>query len=160
MTNTDNIDRFGHCVLCHKNMITKRIVDGKEIEMFLPDHDHTDFLLDSGSLMKVCMCKTCKRDNDFTDIKIHSAIMDACHKGWELETKMLVANEKEVQWTQEFADNYLSEMAKYNIVYHVDNIDKTVVATVSKELAESFREVQKINIDSLKEVEIVSHIDS
>ena len=26
MVNTDNIDRFGHCVICHNNLLVKRIV--------------------------------------------------------------------------------------------------------------------------------------
>lgn len=138
--NTDDIDRFGHCVICHKNLIYKRIVDGKEMELFMPIHDHTDFMLNSGSIMKVCMCKPCKESTDLHDPLVHDSIMQAVQKGWELETKLLVENKT---WEKDHGEKYLKEMAKLNIALHADNIEKRTLETKSKELSESFREKNK-----------------
>lgn len=156
MSNTDNIDRFGHCVCCHRNMITKRVVDGKVIDMFLPDHDHTDFLLDNGSIMKVCMCKSCKENVDLTSEKVHRYIMEACQKGWELETKQLIADEKLPYWTEETAKTYLDHMAQLSIDCHADSLSPVVVQDRVKALS-------KIMGDAIKEkseVEIVSDLNS
>ena len=147
MVNTDNIDRFGHCVVCHKHLITKRVVDGQVIDMFLPIHDHTDFLLDNGSIMKVCICKPCKESVDLSDPTVHSNIMDAVYKGWELETKILVEDEGQPLWTKEHGEKYLHDMAQLNISEHADNLDKNVLAENSKELSIAFREVKKLNLE-------------
>lgn len=134
MSHTDNIDRFGHCCVCHKNMITKRVVDGKVIDMFLPDHDHTDFLLDNGSIMKVCMCKSCKANVDLTSPKVHKYIMEACLKGWELETKALIADESLPNWNEDTAKIYLEKMSKLNIDCHSDSFSPVAVQDRVKEL--------------------------
>lgn len=143
MSNTDDIDRFGHCSFCHKNLITKRVVDGKVIDMFLPEHDHTDFLLNNGSIMKVCMCKPCKESIDLNNEEVHKDIMQAVQKGWELETKLLVAGEIKPQWTKEQGDKYLENMSKLDINCHADNVDKNVLEVKSRKLAIEFREVKK-----------------
>ena len=132
--NTDNIDRFGHCVVCHKNLITKRVVDGKVIDMFLPTHDHTDFLLDNGSLMKVCMCKPCKQNVDLKSTKVQNYIMEACLKGWELETKGLIADEAKPNWNEDTAKIYLDKMAKLKIDCHSETLSPVVVKDRVKEL--------------------------
>lgn len=150
--NTDNIDKFGHCCLCTKNLITKRVVDGKVIDMFLPIHDHTDFLLDNGSIMKVCICKPCKESIDLSSVEVHSNIMDAVNKGWELESKMLVEDETHPMWTKEYGEKYLHEMAQLSISYHADNLDKNVLAERSKELSEGFREARKMNSEEVLSV--------
>lgn len=117
--NTDNIDRFGHCVICHKNLITKRVIDGRLEETFLPIHGHTTFLLDNGSQMEVCMCKPCQEKTDLTDPMIHENIMEACLKGWDLETKILVSEEK---WTKDHGEQYLKNMSFLNIDCHSQNL--------------------------------------
>ena len=124
--NIDNIDKFGFCVMCHKNLITKRIVDGQVIEMFMPIHDHTDFLLNNGSMMKVCICKPCKESNDLSDPIVHSNIMDAVYKGWELETNIALKN-NDPHWTIEKRDKYLGHMSKLCIDCNSDNLDKNVI---------------------------------
>lgn len=131
MSNTDNIDRFGHCCVCHRNMMTKRVVDNKVIDMFLPEHDHTDFLLNNASIMKVCMCKNCKLKVNLDSETVHGYIMEACLKGWELETKILVEDK---QWTQEQANNYLINMGKLNIHCHAEHLDKSNLQNKQKEL--------------------------
>ena len=149
---TDNIDRFGHCVCCHRNMITKRVVDGKVIDMFLPDHDHTDFLLDNGSIMKVCMCKSCKEKVDLASPVVHGYIMEACQKGWELETKTLIADEEHPQWTEESAKVYLDRMAILKIDTHADSVSPVVLQDRVKQLTKIMAEGMK---EKNKEVEIL-----
>ena len=132
----DNIDKFGHCVVCHKHLVTKRVVDGKVIEMFLPIHDHTDFLLDNGSMMKVCICKPCKEKTNLSDTKVKSDIMEAVQKGWQLEVKGLVADEAQPDWTEESGKKYLDKMALLNIDIHADNVDKNAIQDRIKKLVE------------------------
>lgn len=132
--NTDNIDRFGHCVVCHMNLITKRVVDGKVVEMFMPIHAETTFLLDNGSQMKVCMCKPCQEKTDLQDPVVQANIMEAVQKGWELETKILVADEKLPEWTQEYADKYLAKMSELAIDCHSEDLAANVIQERIKEL--------------------------
>lgn len=124
MSNTDNIDKFGHCCVCHKNLLTKRVVDGHVIDMFLPEYDDTVFLLNNGSQMQITICKNCKEISDLSDEKLHQNIMEACMKGWELETKMLVADEKQPDWTEEHGEKYLDKMSQLSINCNSENLDK------------------------------------
>lgn len=135
--NTDNIDKFGHCCVCHKNLITKRVVDGQVIDMFLPIHDHTDFLLDNGSIMKVCICKPCKENTDLCCKNKQSDIMEAVQKGWELETKALVADPAQPQWTEEFGKEYLDKMSELTIDSHADSLDKQALQRRIEEIVSS-----------------------
>lgn len=134
MSNTDNIDRFGHCCVCHKNLITQRVVDGKVIDMFLPIHGHTDFLLNNGSIMKVCICTPCKENVDLTSKVVHGYIMDACLKGWDLETKALVEDGAYPNWTPETKKIYMDRMAKLSIDCHSDNLSPVIIQDRVKEL--------------------------
>ena len=128
---TDNIDRFGHCVVCHQNLITKRVVDGKVIEMFLPIHGHTEFLLNNGSRMQVCICTPCKEKTDFEDSIVKNNIMEAVQKGWLLETNLLIANGT---WDKEHGQNYLNTMAFRTIDCHSENLAVNVIQERVKEL--------------------------
>lgn len=127
----DNIDKYGFCVLCHSNLITKRVVDGKVIEMFLPIHSQTKFLLDNGSQMDVCMCKPCQQSNDLQDPLIHKNIMEAVYKGWQLETKLLVESKV---WEQEHGDKYLEIMKKHSIDCHSEHLATNALQNRIKEL--------------------------
>ncbi len=130
----ERIDRYGHCVFCTKNMIVKRVVDGKVISMFTPDHGHTEFLLDTGSRMRVCICKKCKAKVDFSDPVIQKMIMDAVQRGWELETKTLIADDSKPEWTEEFGKKYLETMSKLNIDCHSENLDKPALDARIKQI--------------------------
>lgn len=132
--NTDNIDRFGHCVCCHDNLLTKKVVDGKVVDMFLPTYDETVFLLNSGSQMHVTICKNCKESMDLKDKDIHNNIMEAIYKGWELETKILIADDKYPDWNDEKAKEYLDKMSVLNIDCHSENLDKFVIQNRQMEL--------------------------
>lgn len=137
---TDDIDRFGHCVICHNNLITKRIIDGKSTEIFLPIHDHTKFMLDNGSTMEVCICKLCKESIDLSDSIVHENIMKSVQKGWELETKLLIENNT---WDIHHGNKYLQDMSKLKISIHADNIENRLLEVKSQELASSFMENNK-----------------
>lgn len=84
---TDKIDRYGHCVFCGENLLTKRVVDGKVVDMFLPTYDHTFFLLNTGSQMQVTICKDCKNSINLNHPDAHKQIIESVIKGWELEEK-------------------------------------------------------------------------
>ena len=140
LSKVERIDRFGHCCYCSAYLLTKRVVDGKVVDMFTPQYDQTVFLLDNGSQMQITLCKKCKGSIDLNDEQVHADIMAAVMKGWELETKLLVANTEEKQWTEEFGKQYLDNMSKLDIDCHADTIDKNALEVKSKELATSFRE--------------------
>lgn len=129
--NVDNIDKFGHCVVCHINLCTKKVIDGKVQDVFMPIHGHTTFLLNNGSKMQVCMCKPCQKSEDLDNTNTHCNIMDAVHKGWLLETKLLVS---QGEWDQKKADKYLEEMNKRSINCHIEHLAHNVIENRIKEL--------------------------
>ena len=131
---TDDIDRFGHCVICHKNLLIKRIVDGKEVDMFMPIYSETKFLLNTGSEMSVTICKPCKETNDLNDPIVKDNIMQAVYKGWELENKILVADENNPSWTEEFGAKYLANQATLSIDMNSEDLDKYVIQQRQMEL--------------------------
>lgn len=129
--NIENVDKFGHCVICHNNLIIKRIIDGKEQEVFMPIHGQTTFLLKNGSQMEVCMCKPCQQATQLDDPIVHEAIMQSVHKGWKLETNMLI---EKGEWSQEHGEKYLSHMKNYKIDSHIQNLSTSWVQNRIKEL--------------------------
>lgn len=150
--NTDDIDKFGHCVVCHKDLLTKRIVDGKVVDMFLPIYDETMFLLNSGSQMQVTICRPCKQLTDLSDTKVHNDIMAAVQKGWQLESKLLVDNNT---WTKEQGDKYLNDMDKLDIDCNSENLDKYVIQQRQMVLLNA--NVTSVNTEA--EVESVNNIN-
>ena len=127
--NTDDIDKFGHCVICHRYLLTRKVVDGKIVDMFLPIYDETFFLLNNGSQMQVTICKPCKQITNLSDPIVHDNIMRAVQKGWILENKLLVADPKIPEWTAEFGDKYLANQAKLSIDIHSEGLDKFEIQT-------------------------------
>ena len=121
----DRIDKFGHCNICAKNLLTQRVVDGKVQDMFVPEYGDASFLLNDGSRMQVTICKDCQRNNELTDPKVQKDIMDACMKGWELETKKLTIdgatdnNGNYIRWSKEFGEKYLDHMKLKDIDIHI-----------------------------------------
>ncbi len=126
MSDTSNIDKFGHCVICHKNLLTKRIVDGRQVDMFLPIYSDTMFLLNNGSQMQVTICTVCKETTDLSDPQVHSDIMDAVQKGWQLETQ-IKQESGDPEWTADKRDAYISNMSKLSIDCPSENLDKFVI---------------------------------
>ena len=123
----DRIDRYGHCCWCTKNLLTKRVVDGKVVDMFLPIYDEATFMLNNGSQMNVTICKPCKQSVDLNDPVVHDNIMQAVQKGWELETRMLIADDKQPDWTEESGKKYLEKMSELSIDCNSSDMDKYAI---------------------------------
>ena len=123
----ENVDKYGHCVICHRNLLTERMVDGKIITMFVPDHDETEFLLNDGSRMRVCICKKCKSENELGDSKVQKTVMECVVNGWELETEALVADEKKPEWDKNRAESYMKVYANKKIEFHSEGLSTQVI---------------------------------
>lgn len=130
----DNIDRYGHCVTCHKNLIIERAVDGKVIPMFTPEHDETEFLLTDGSKMRACICKPCKENVDLDSDKVKNYVMEAVINGWQLEVDSLVNDEKRFDWNKERGELHMDKYSKLKIDCHSEKLAKHVVEERKKEL--------------------------
>lgn len=140
---TNNIDRYGHCCKCHRNLIVERVSDGKVIHMFTPDKEETEFLLDDGSRMRVCVCKQCKMTIDFNDEKTCDNIMEAVVNGWKVEVDTLVADEKRPEWDTERARSHMKVYGKKKILFHSENTENHVVEDVKKRIMEKLEKVGK-----------------
>lgn len=75
-------DEYGHCCLCHKNLIVPRVVGGEQIMMLTPEFDQTEFIISNNSRMVVCMCRTCKSTVDLNNTIVHNKIMESVKLGW------------------------------------------------------------------------------
>lgn len=142
----DRIDRFGHCCVCTRNLLTKCVVDGKSIDMFVPEYGDVIFLLNDGSKMQVTICKICQNSYDLNDPSVQKDVMDACMKGWELETKKLISDGGEtpegnfIRWSEEYGKNYLNHMSKKHIDCNINSMDKNLLVEKSKKLSKEFQE--------------------
>jgi hypothetical protein len=113
-----DFDKYGHCVVCHKNMIIKQIIDQKEKERFTSDYDETEYLLSDGSKMRVAICRNCK----FELKEGHSdKIMKTVHRGWVEEVKGIEG------WDDKKRDAYLNKYSKLKIVCKSDNTPEDVL---------------------------------
>jgi len=85
------VDRFGHCIMCGKNMIIEKVVGTEVKKVTTPDYDQVQFLLDDGSKMRVVTCKPCKAGMKDKD---HKTIMKSVIAGWQREVDGLEHWEK------------------------------------------------------------------
>lgn len=131
-----NIDKYGHCVLCHRNLIVERVSDGKVIHMFTPDKEETEFLLDDGSKMRVCVCRPCKMTIDFNDKKTCDNIMEAVVNGWQAEVDTLVADEKRPEWDGKRAKEHMKVYGEKKILFHSENTEKHIVEKEREKIRE------------------------
>lgn len=88
----DNIDKFGHCCLCHKNLIRNIVINGKVEGTWHPDKDEAYMKLNQGSLMPISLCRSCKESSDLRDSNVHISIMEAVNHGWMLEIDHMKRN--------------------------------------------------------------------
>jgi len=131
--NTDNIDSFGHCVICHANLIVERIVDQKVVTMFSPLMSSATLLMDNGSKMDICICLRCKGNTDLNDKQVQSNIMDAVNKGWELEVGQLVSKG---DWKDDFGKQHLKKMKKLSIECDCAKLSDHVIEEKQKKALE------------------------
>lgn len=118
MTYPVDYDKYGHCIQCHTNLRTQQVVGGKVIDRLLPDYDETDFLLDDGSRMRVCMCKKCKPSYDEKDNK---KVMDKVFRGWEYEVKEIN------KWSDEKKKDYLDRYKQRKIVCRSEGLPPDIL---------------------------------
>src|SRR3990167_2783237 len=135
-----NIDKYGHCVICHRNLIIERVVDGIVMNVFLPEKEETQFLLDDGSRMRVCICRDCKTEANLNDESTQIEIMEAVIAGWQLEVDEMV---KEGKWVKEKGSEHMSKYKTRNILIHADSVSEQVVHRKRKELLKKLEEPKK-----------------
>ena len=117
-------DRYGHCVMCHKNMLIEAVIDQKVQKRFTPDYSETEYLLDDGSKMRVAICEQCKinllpKDENY--------IMKCVLEGWRAEVEGFN------HWTREKKDNYMDRYSKRKIVCLSEKIPQDVLDKKLKE---------------------------
>lgn len=116
---TIDYDLYGHCVICHKNMIIEQAIDGKIQKRYTPDYTEREFILNDGSIMRVAMClKDAESDIDSKNI------MKCVINGWERETAEMVKSPLFPHWTEEKKNIYMEEYSKKEIVGSIDAVDK------------------------------------
>jgi len=113
-------DKYGHCSLCHKNMLIEQIIDGKPTMRFLPDYVEAEYLLDDNSKMRVAMCTQCKTNLSEDD---NETVMDTVKRGWQEQVK------KYDHWTQERKNKYLETYNKKEIVCMSAGVPDDILAT-------------------------------
>ena len=125
-------DCFGHCCLCHKNMLVEEVIGGKVQMRFLPDYDETEYLLDDGSKMRVALCKPCKSQ---LSEKHHDKVMGSIIKGWRVEVDNLK------HWDKAKKDAYMEIYSQKQIVCKSENVP---VDVLDKKFSEHLNKKDKV----------------
>jgi len=121
-----NFDLYGHCVLCHINMLEDKYVDGKMIIRLTAQAVDTSYLLNTGSYMNVTMCRKCKVELKDTESE-YNAIMASVILGWEIEYTDLVASASKPQYTETIKAQYMEEQHKKKIVIRTELLEPDAV---------------------------------
>lgn len=117
-------DKYGHCCICHKNMLIKQVINNKVQQRFTADYVEKEFLLDDGSRMRVAMCVDCKAGYREQDNKM---VMDCIIKGWEDEVNGFK------HWTEEKKKDYLDRYSKRYIITCSDGMKDDILKDKVKE---------------------------
>jgi len=118
-----DFDLYGHCVLCHHNMIRDEYIDGEMQTRLAAEHRMVKYLLNDGSQMNVTMCLECV--NKLTDSQDEiDLVMKSVVRGWEIETSDLVASISKPMWTQQLKDDHMKKQSKKKIVVRVDKLEE------------------------------------
>lgn len=118
------VDKYGHCIICHRDMILNRVVGGKSVPMFHTDHDHTEFVINNKSKLVVCMCKICKSTIDLHDENVQKDVMKSVLNGWKMEQETLISEGKQ---TIKEATKIIDSHKKLDILFHSEGIDDYVI---------------------------------
>ena len=110
-------DKYGYCVLCHRNLRYEQVINDKVMMRFDTDYDETEYLLDDGSKMRVAICKPCKEK--LTE-EHNIEVMDSVKAGWVEEVKTL-------PWTEEKKQNYIDTYSQKEIVCFSDGVPEDVL---------------------------------
>lgn len=130
-----NIDTFGHCVLCGKNMIIHQVINGKVQQRLGPDYVEEEYLLSDKSKMRVAMCRGC-RDNLTGDE--NTIIMEAVLNGWKNEV------ETYSHWPEERKMDYIKRYSKKKIVVRTAGLREDVLDKKHKEFIKKEKDKEKI----------------
>ena len=126
-------DKYGHCCVCHKDMLIEQVIDGKVQKRFTPNYAETEYLLSDGSRMRVAVCEQCKaRLSEKDDVKI----MECVKKGWIVELDNLK------HWTEERKAKHLNRYLKLEIICPSENVPQD---SLEKKLVEYKEKKDKEN---------------
>lgn len=107
-------DKFGHCALCHCNLMVRTLSDWKLVWRMSGKSTSMDVDMNDGSKMRVTVCKRCKSSYNH---ELHSeGLMESVLKGWEVECDALVADPSKPEWTPEKKAKYMEKYSKKEIV--------------------------------------------
>jgi hypothetical protein len=88
----DDIDKFGNCVSCHRHLVENKVIGGKVQGVLHPDASDSFFRLNTGSILVVPICKTCKNKMDLNNVEVQSDIWKEVNHGWQLELDHMKSN--------------------------------------------------------------------
>ena len=111
-----DFDLYGHCVLCHDNMLKEEIVDGKMVIRLMGKATTAEYLLNTGARMNVSMCVYCKDKLDDSDEELDE-IMKSVVAGWEIEASDLVASISKPHWNDRVKKEHMALQEKKEIVF-------------------------------------------
>ena len=134
-----DFDKYGHCCLCHKNMLIEQVIDGKVQKRFTPDYIENQYLLSDGSKMRVAMCVDCKVN--LTD-KQSNEIMQCVIKGWQVQVN-------ELDWTDEKKKAHMDRYSQLEIVANAENVPQDILDVKIQEFQKAKLEQVKLKEDTL-----------
>lgn len=128
---TLDYDKYGHCIICGKNMKYTQIVDGKEISRFSDEYCEVEYLLNDNSKMRVAICTSCKPAlADTTDT--YDMIMEKVVKGWDVETSALVADPEKKDWTPDRKKVHMARYSNLSIKSNIQGVPDDIVTNIKK----------------------------
>ena len=117
-----NLDKFGNCIYCHRQLVMNRVVGGKIQTVLDPDASDSFFKLNTGSILVVPICKVCKATVDLDDPTVQAEVMVSVNEGWQLELNHMKENPQLFpDHTPEKEDVVNSLYASLSIVGHEAN---------------------------------------
>jgi len=127
-------DKFGHCSICHKNMLIEEIIDNRPQQRFTAEYCEAEFLLSDKSKMRVAMCTICKSN---LIEEQHDSIMQTVINGWGEQVKGL-------DWEEEKKQAYMDRYSQLNIVTNSENVPQDILETKFSEFSK-VKEVKNVN---------------
>lgn len=122
MSKIDNIDKFGNCVSCHKQLVKNMVIGGKVQGVVDPNYSHSYFKLNTGSILVAPICKACKVNMDLDNLEIQKNIWKEVNHGWQLEIDHMKDNPDKFRDFDSNKENDLRTLyAGLNIINHEAN---------------------------------------
>lgn len=116
----NDIDKFGNCVLCHRNLVKNVVVNNKLQGVFDADKDQIFVKFNNGSCGHIAICKPCKSNTDVSADENRAAIMEQVHIGWTLEMNHMDENADKFQgWNSDkrkLMQDYYNTITDYTLL--------------------------------------------